>query len=307
VTKTKDAAPEQQTETGDPIPEQVRTWGLSGEPVSWANVNWQPLVASLRAANRGELDAAAVQSVLDATFPDGGYSASDVMLAHPPLATFTIGPGDEDDSINFALDGDADLGLSDAHVTWVFGDGNAATGFPDATHSYAVPGVYEARVEVAVAGSIYSTSQSVEAGGGWPAVVNAVDPTQATIGDPPFQLRVLGDHFTDDTGILFNGVEQATTMVSENELTTNIDLSAATQTGSAPVGVRNSLGDSNFVGFTVNGVAVQAAAFDPGDNTVAAVQDYGDDNPDQRDAVLEAEKAGKNRTTLIDWLEAQGD
>jgi hypothetical protein len=43
-------------------------------------------------------------------------------------------------------------------------------------------------------------------------------------------------------------------------------------------------------------------AYDPGDDTVADVQAYVDANPDQRAAVLKAEKAGKNRTTLVDWL-----
>ena len=45
--------------------------------------------------------------------------------------------------------------------------------------------------------------------------------------------------------------------------------------------------------------------FDPADNTVEEVQAYVEANPDQRDSVLKQEKAGKNRSTLTDWLEAQ--
>jgi hypothetical protein len=39
--------------------------------------------------------------------------------------------------------------------------------------------------------------------------------------------------------------------------------------------------------------------FDPGEHTVTEVQDYLDAHPDQADAVLAAEQAGKARTTLV--------
>ena len=42
--------------------------------------------------------------------------------------------------------------------------------------------------------------------------------------------------------------------------------------------------------------------FNPGDHTVAEVEDYVNANPDQAQAVLDAELAGKNRVTLVDWL-----
>lgn len=45
--------------------------------------------------------------------------------------------------------------------------------------------------------------------------------------------------------------------------------------------------------------------YDPGDYTVEEVKEYVTDNPDQADEVLAAEQAGKNRTTLTDWLESQ--
>jgi hypothetical protein len=43
--------------------------------------------------------------------------------------------------------------------------------------------------------------------------------------------------------------------------------------------------------------------YDPGAETVADVQAYVEANPDQRASVLAAEKAGKNRATLVSWLE----
>jgi hypothetical protein len=46
-----------------------------------------------------------------------------------------------------------------------------------------------------------------------------------------------------------------------------------------------------------------SGAFDPGEHTVAEVEDYVAKHPDQADAVLAAEQAGKNRTTLVSSLE----
>ena len=39
--------------------------------------------------------------------------------------------------------------------------------------------------------------------------------------------------------------------------------------------------------------------FDPGEHTVAEVEAYLDEHPDERDDVLEAERAGKCRVTLV--------
>ena len=46
--------------------------------------------------------------------------------------------------------------------------------------------------------------------------------------------------------------------------------------------------------------------FDPGEHTVAEVEEYVGANPDQAAVVLAAESAGKARSTLLDWLESQG-
>lgn len=45
--------------------------------------------------------------------------------------------------------------------------------------------------------------------------------------------------------------------------------------------------------------------YDPGDHTVSEVQQYVTDNPDELEAVYEAEVANKNRSTLVTWLEEQ--
>lgn len=52
--------------------------------------------------------------------------------------------------------------------------------------------------------------------------------------------------------------------------------------------------------------AGEGDTFDPSDYSVADVKAYIEENPDERAAVLEAEQAGKGRTTLIDWLSDDG-
>jgi hypothetical protein len=45
--------------------------------------------------------------------------------------------------------------------------------------------------------------------------------------------------------------------------------------------------------------AKKSASFDPGEHTVVEVEEYLAKHPDETDAVLAAEKAGKARTTLV--------
>jgi hypothetical protein len=47
----------------------------------------------------------------------------------------------------------------------------------------------------------------------------------------------------------------------------------------------------------------EPGGYDPGEDTVDDVKAYVEANPDQLQAVLKAEKAGKNRATLVSWLE----
>lgn len=44
--------------------------------------------------------------------------------------------------------------------------------------------------------------------------------------------------------------------------------------------------------------------FDPSTHTIDQVKTYINDHPDQVQAVYDAEVAGKNRTSLLDWLTA---
>jgi hypothetical protein len=46
-----------------------------------------------------------------------------------------------------------------------------------------------------------------------------------------------------------------------------------------------------------------APSFDPADHPIGEVQAYVLSNPEERGRVLDAERSGKARVTLISWLE----
>lgn len=45
--------------------------------------------------------------------------------------------------------------------------------------------------------------------------------------------------------------------------------------------------------------------YDPSEHTVDEVKSYVEEHPDECEAVLDAEQEGKDRITLVEWLEAQ--
>jgi hypothetical protein len=143
------------------------TWGLSGQPSSWALPSWTPLIDVIRMANRGEADVAAVQQVLDATFPDGGYNAANIVLAHPPVGVFTATVDALAGSVRVDLAGDEDLLLPDENVQWDFGDGTLVFDAGGWDHAYAKPGDYPVRLNIYVAGARYGSGEMI------------------TVGDPP--------------------------------------------------------------------------------------------------------------------------
>lgn len=48
-------------------------------------------------------------------------------------------------------------------------------------------------------------------------------------------------------------------------------------------------------------------AFDPADHNIVVVLRHVEANPDQLGSVLGLERDGKNRSTLIEWLEGQSE
>lgn len=183
MTDTEETDVDQQQAEPDPmIPVQLRTYGLSGEPLRMAPYHWQVVVAATRAANVGDLAVSAVQPLLDTTFPDAGYLATDICLAHPPVGDFTATVTGM--SVRVDLAGDVDLLLPDENVEWNFGDGEVVRDAGGWDHEYVQPGTYTVQLVVLVAGRIYASSQDVEVSGEAPPVLpegEEFDPADHTV------------------------------------------------------------------------------------------------------------------------------
>lgn len=74
MTKTAVATP-------DPDPEllALASWVHTNEPTSWAAQNHQAIVIIARQVRDGFANDAALQGVLDSTYPDAGYKAKDLL------------------------------------------------------------------------------------------------------------------------------------------------------------------------------------------------------------------------------------
>jgi len=84
-----------------------------------------------------------------------------------------------------------------------------------------------------------------------PPVLTSLNPNTATIGDPYFDIHVMGEGFTPESKIIFNNFEEPTTFVSENELTTGINMPLWLAPAVVPVFVSNADGSvSESLNFT---------------------------------------------------------
>jgi hypothetical protein len=72
--------------------------------------------------------------------------------------------------------------------------------------------------------------------------INSLSPGSATIGDPSFTLHVMGKGFKEGSVIVFAGMLEPTTRVSDTELTTGVDMSVWLGPDSIPVMVQSSDG-----------------------------------------------------------------
>ena len=75
-----------------------------------------------------------------------------------------------------------------------------------------------------------------------PPVLSSLSPATAVIGDPSFDLHVLGSGFSSESIIVFNGIDEPTTYVSDTELTTGVNMPIWVDPQTATVAVRNSDG-----------------------------------------------------------------
>jgi len=89
--------------------------------------------------------------------------------------------------------------------------------------------------------------------------LTSLEPAAAALGDPPFTLHVHGSGFIPDAVIVWNGGDETTTVVSDTELTTEVDMSTATTAMPIPVEVRTADGVSNGLTFTLQAATVEAA------------------------------------------------
>lgn len=75
-----------------------------------------------------------------------------------------------------------------------------------------------------------------EPGGGEALIeVSAVSPVGCAIGDAPLTLHLIGKYFTDQTLVVFDSVAAVTTMISDTELTTELDPGAFVEARDYPV------------------------------------------------------------------------
>lgn len=306
-------------EEPDTTESDLRSWGLSGQPATWALSTWTEVINIIRAGNRGDMDANAVQQALDATFPDGGYQAANVMLAHPPVGEFTATATDLNVRVDLA--GDEDLGLSDDMCEWDFGDGSPlirdAGGWD---HEYATDGIYPVRLVVTAAGARYGSGQNVSVG--------AVPKDAPVVGAGDTNPGVLArdattfESETDDKPNTSVSPEEsaaqaeAVAMYTSN---TNTWAGPDNQTGveqeppdveeqTPDTGTPRQVSDPEAEKLPPEEVSADAGEaeetsrtedYDPSEHTVAEVLAYIDEHPDEADAIYDAEKAGKGRVGIL--------
>jgi hypothetical protein len=91
-------------------------------------------------------------------------------------------------------------------------------------------------------------------------VVTSLNPSSVVLGSPTFDVHVVGTGFTPTSVIVFNGFEEPTTVVSETELTTGVNMSVWAAPAVVPVVVSNNGVTSNSVDFTFNDVAARSSS-----------------------------------------------
>jgi hypothetical protein len=69
--------------------------------------------------------------------------------------------------------------------------------------------------------------------------VTSLSPATAVVGDPIFDIHVHGTGFNASSVILFNSIEEPTTLVSETELTTGVNMPLWVSPAVVPVAVKN--------------------------------------------------------------------
>jgi hypothetical protein len=84
-----------------------------------------------------------------------------------------------------------------------------------------------------------------------PPTLTDLTPSTVALGSPDFTVHVMGSGFTSESVIVWNGYDEPTTVVSDTELTTGVNMAVWQAPAVVPVQVRAGDGNlSNVLSFT---------------------------------------------------------
>ena len=147
---------------------------------------------------------------------------------------------------------------------------------------------------------------SLWGGGGGPGgpddpTISSLVPATGSAAAGPITVHVHGTRYEAGSVVEIDQAAQATTFVSATELTVSYDPAAA---GTVLFTVRNPNDEeSNSSPFVVAALVSD----DVSHMTIAGVQQFIEQHPDLLREALDFEKAGKNRSTLVAWLQTLVD
>jgi len=111
-------------------------------------------------------------------------------------------------------------------------------------------------------------------------VVESIAPTEATIGDPSFDVVLSGTGFYEQSVIVFAGQDEPTTL-TDGKLSTGVNMDVWQGPDTVKVSVRNGPIASNEVDFTFLETAPEATGADPDEleDEIEQARDEGDFRP----------------------------
>lgn len=223
---------------------------------------------------------------------------------------------DMTNGMRFTLVGKGDRAAAD--YDWTFSDGTAAINNSQSTSvTFATTGAKTITLTVGSSGGTTppATTYTFAVQADTSPPVQPVDNAAGTVtGDQfnglLFTLAGKGDRlaadydwtFSDGTAAINNTKTTTVTFATAGQKTITLTIGSAG--GTTPPA-----GPYTFQVTATTGAVPRSLtappSYNPADHTVAEVEQYVTDNPDELQAVYDAEVADKNRSTLITWLEAQ--
>jgi hypothetical protein len=137
---------------------QLRSWGITGEPVTWAINRWQPVITAIRFANLGFGTQATVQGLLDSVFPLNHIQASAVCL---PATLRDPDPKVTKVGERFRLRAESQ-GLPDENIAWLIDNVMVGNG-PQREDVEMTPFKHTVAVHIAAAGVVITKTVEFDA------------------------------------------------------------------------------------------------------------------------------------------------